>query len=178
MQKNIMLDLEVLGGSPDAVILSIGAAYFGDELGKTFYTEISIDSCISHGLKMAPDTILWWMRQSDQARKVFENNAESRGLLQALSAFADFVDPEALIWGNGSDFDNVILANAYKAIKCAIPWRYFNSRCFRTLKSLFPEVQKPDTAGVKHNALDDAVSQAYHAMKIFDFIKQLNGRIV
>ncbi len=73
------------------------------------------------------------------------------------------------IWGNGADFDNVILTSAYKRNDLELPWRYTNNRCYRTLKSLYPEI-KLERSGTHHNALDDAISQANHLMSIFSHI--------
>jgi inhibitor of KinA sporulation pathway (predicted exonuclease) len=67
---------------------------------------------------------------------------------------------EIALWGNGSDFDNVLLAQAYAAAKMDYPIRYYNNRCFRTLKNLGLAVQEPQREGTFHNALDDAKHQA------------------
>jgi len=76
----------------------------------------------------------------------------------------------ATLWGNGSTFDNVILSNAYRAIGVKQPWDFWNDRCYRTLKSLYPHV-KLERSGVAHNALDDAKSQAMHAVRIINATK-------
>jgi exodeoxyribonuclease VIII len=41
------------------------------------------------------------------------------------------------------------------------PWRHWNDRCYRTVKSLYPDV-KLERVGTHHNAVDDAESQARH----------------
>jgi hypothetical protein len=42
-----------------------------------------------------------------------------------------------------------------------VPWKFWNSRCFRTYKNLpgAKSVRAPD-AGIKHNAMADALTQA------------------
>jgi exodeoxyribonuclease VIII len=69
------------------------------------------------------------------------------------------------IWGNGASFDNVILANAYRRNDLNIPWKYYNDRCYRTMKSLAPHI-KMEREGTHHNALSDAISQANHLIRI------------
>jgi exodeoxyribonuclease VIII len=69
------------------------------------------------------------------------------------------------LWGNGSDFDNVILGDAYEAAAMRRPWSYNKSRCFRTALADAPEAErerlwKRYSVGVGHNALDDALRQA------------------
>ena len=45
------------------------------------------------------------------------------------------------------------------------PIKYRNQRDYRTLKALYPDVIAEFT-GTKHNALDDAIHQAKHAVAI------------
>lgn len=175
---HVMLDLETLGVRSSAVIAAIGAVEFdpqSDRLGEQFYVTVNIQSCIDYGLTMDVSTILWWMDQSEDARKstfvqecTLPNALDTfhRYLLGAAAA-ADLVGTHVKIWGNGSDFDNVILANAYLSIKERAPWRFSNNRCFRTLKNLGPNPKNvPMRTGVHHNALDDALFQARYAQKL------------
>lgn len=65
MITNIMLDLETLGTCPGSVILQIGAVRSNNGLERT----ITIDSCLRAGLTVDGDTIGWWLRQSEAARR-------------------------------------------------------------------------------------------------------------
>lgn len=164
-KNNIMVDLETMGSGSNSAIISIGAVRFGDgKLQETFYTNINLQSCIDAGLQMDASTIMWWMKQSDSARKAFNSGVL---LTEALTNFGTFIlsKPNPEIWGNGVDFDNVLLANAYRVIKKQLPWKYWNNRCYRTIKGLNPHVGI-DRAGTAHNALDDAKTQAEHLMKM------------
>ncbi len=69
------------------------------------------------------------------------------------------------MWGNGSDFDNTLLEEAYRATGIKPPWRFTGNRCYRTVKNLFPDVWV-DPVGTAHNALDDATYQANHLIAI------------
>jgi len=165
--EKIMLDLETMGQRKDAAIIAIGAVKFGDgKIYDEFYQIIDLQSSIDAGLSIDASTIMWWMKQSDAARNEFGRaSASIDGVLQNFSDWiGDDSDPE--IWGNGAAFDNVILANAYH--KCGIkqPWKYWNDRCYRTIKAMVPKLTLERT-GTHHNALDDAKHQALHLMKIF-----------
>lgn len=173
--KNIMVDLETLGNNSQSVILSIGAVEFDETgLGSTFYVAVDPQSCVDAGLKMDVSTIMWWMQQSDEARAAF--NRSKTNLKQALLDFSVYVHncagTDAEVWGNGATFDNVILDNAYRAMGYAKPWQFWNDRCYRTLKNLYPQVPyvKPNVA---HNALEDAIAQARHASQILRELKGL-----
>lgn len=158
--KHIMVDLETLDNSSTSCIVSIGAVLFDfekDEVYETWYLTVDANSCVKAGLTMSPDTVLWWLKQSDEARAMFKEQGSS--LESALKLFGAWVqghDPEG-VWGNGADFDNVILATAYKAVGQKLPWKYYKNRCFRTMKNCFPVELKRE--GTHHNAVDDAVHQ-------------------
>ncbi|MCP3966933.1 MAG: 3'-5' exoribonuclease [Lentisphaerae bacterium] len=161
--NNVMIDLETMGNNSKSAIISIGAVRFDNlELGQEFYTNVNLQSCIDAGLTMDASTIMWWMKQSDEARKAFNSGVN---LADALRDFTKWLGPGGEVWGNGVDFDNVILASAYDAANQPLPWRYWNNRCYRTFKGLCPSIKVP-RGGIHHNALDDAKTQAEHLMKI------------
>jgi exodeoxyribonuclease VIII len=169
--KRISLDLETLSDKPNAAIGAIGACYFDPEtglIGDTFYRVVDLRGQPERGLDIDPDTVCWWMEQSHEARAIF--NAESAIQLSfALMDFARFVSPNeetALVYGNGKDFDNVILSTAYRALGMKRPWGRRNDACYRDLKRAHRDIEKPVRRGVQHNALDDAVFQAKHMIDI------------
>lgn len=170
--RNIMLDLETMGISSNAAIIAIGAVEFDDDLGITdeFYTTIDLQSCIDKGLILDASTIIWWMKQGDDARKEFFRKGIK--LKDALIEFRRWVDQDQTdhlqVWGNGSSFDNVILANAYKSFKVEKPWPYWGDRCFRTLKSSFPKIKNMPETNVTHNALHDAIWQAEYLVELVE----------
>lgn len=181
--SHIMLDLETLDVKPTAVVVSIGAVAFdpySPALGEAFYVELTIPSKPGEpggleqqqtaGCTVGASTAQWWLQQSDEARTVFaKDGLDSAARLQpaaALMQFSQFIarhgGPDAEIWGNGADFDNVILGNLYRTFGYKQPWSFGKNRCFRTMNAL-PEgkdFQKPKRGGVHHHALDDAVYQA------------------
>lgn len=162
-KKHVMVDLETLGNGSNSVIISIGAVAFNldknETFTNTFYSVTNPQSCIDVGLKMDASTVMWWMRQSEEARKAFAK--EGYPLPQELINFSNWYPDGAKFWGNGATFDNVILSNAYAACKIKKPWGYADDRCYRTVKALYPDV-KVERVGVYHNAVDDAVTQAKH----------------
>lgn len=174
--QDVMLDIETMGNSPRAVMLSIGAVFFGNgELGEEFYVRVDADSCVRAGLVMDVDTVMWWMRQGEEARASLAS--EGYPLKEALDTFAWFIGARGLggvadhvrVWGNGAAFDNVILGSGYRALRAPQPWKFWNDRCYRTVKELNRHVplEKEKRVGVHHHALDDAKSQALHLMEIF-----------
>ena len=178
---DVMLDLETLGTRPGCPVLSIGAVFFdpdNDGLGAEFYRVISLSSCMEAGLTPEAGTLGWWMQQSSAAQAVLvAATAELKTaptLSEALWDFDAFLKTgyeaaKVRVWGNGSDFDNAILSECFAAADIPQPWKFYNNRCYRTLKGLFPGV-KLERQGTYHNALDDAKSQAVHARELFKML--------
>jgi|TARA_R110000824_G_scaffold205274_3_gene390051 DNA polymerase III epsilon subunit-like protein len=165
---HIMLDIETLGTSPRSVIFAIGAIKIKDgEIKGEFLGYPSIESSLDIGLSIEAETLKWWMTQNDDARKQFNQNTGK--LKEVLSDFSHWCGSarDLYLWGNGADFDNTHIAEAYKACGMSVPWNFWNSRCFRTLKGLFPDSKIPLKVGTKHHALNDALAQAHHLMQIF-----------
>lgn len=160
-----MLDLETLGTAVGSSIISVGAVKFGyNKIFDKFYTVVDMRSCEKYGLKISARTLLWWLSQSEDARK--ELIGESFDLKKVLGDFSYWVaDHDCEMWGNGVGFDNALLSFAYEAVGINRPWKYTGDRCYRTIKNMFPSI-KIENIGTKHNALDDAESQAVHLMKI------------
>jgi hypothetical protein len=73
----------------------------------------------------------------------------------------------ARVWGLGSDFDNVVVRSLYNDLGLSQPWRYKQNACLRTLLHLFPLENKP-MFGIEHNAIDDAVAQAFAIQRIYE----------
>jgi len=172
----MMVDIETLGTQPGSIILSIGAVFFTPhELGPEFYEIITKKSCEDVGCTIDQDALDWWKKRSAEARAIFSSE-KAKPLGDVLDLFLSFIksnsDPKKVrIWGDGSDFDNVLIISALRKCKKNPSWRYWNHRCYRTLKSLYPSIRPPWTV-VKHNSLNDAKSQAEHTQKL---LLALNG---
>lgn len=174
--QNIMVDLEAFDSRRTAVIVSIGAVYFDiptQTMGEEFYVEISktgIQKQMDAGRTWSLDTFLWWMAQSDGARNVFlKNENEKSDIVNALCMFSEFCQKSGgrpKVWGNGVDYDNVVLRDTYETFNIGCPWRYSDNRCYRSFKNLFGNKAKLIREGSHHNALDDSITQAKHLMKM------------
>lgn len=163
--KHIMFDAETLATTADACILSIGAVRFDLESGQIddqgFYASVSVDSNLELRRRISEDTLIWWLKQGAAAQGVFHESKQTLGT--ALSELADWIgDDDSHVWSNGADFDLPMLAHAYTQLGQPVPWKFWNSNCFRTYKKLpgAKAVKLPASTGVKHNALADAYHQA------------------
>lgn len=186
--NHIMLDLETLDVAGSAVVVSLGAIAFDPFTkltGDTIYLEFSDDLAEQQkrGRTISASTVQWWLKQGKDVQlalmskdDIAEPPPEMRvSTVDGLGKFADFISQNgahnALLWGNGADFDNVVLGSLYEDFGMRKPWSYSRNRCFRTMKSLSRELKhgaaRPPRSGTHHNALDDAVTQAIHLQEIY-----------
>lgn len=188
---HIMVDLETLDTAQSAVVLSIGLVAFDPmsrEIGEKLYIELTdtTEDQQTIGRTVSASTFKWWMQQGVLARRVFadvpqEGVYRPKSLPEALNSVCAFFERNGAgkmqLWGNGADFDNVILGSLFDSFGYAKPWSYSRNRCFRTMKRLSGimgdlRIQTPDFEGTPHNALDDAVHQAVHLQEIFACLVQ------
>ena len=164
----VMLDLETMSVRSNAAIASIGAVKFevGTGIIDKFYRTIDLRTCKAVGLHIDPETVEWWNKQSKEARQALLKDNVS--LNQALDDFTEWFGRSSLpTWGNGAGFDNVIMENAFAACNMKRPWRPWEDRCYRTIKNII-QVPADERQGVYHNALDDALHQTRHLLKILE----------
>lgn len=166
--SQIMLDIETMGNGSRAAVIAIGAVAFDlNGVHAKFYAQCSLESSVALGMEMDTSTVLWWLSQSDAARAAFKGNESADPVEEVLRLFSWFCMEHNVsgMWGNGATFDNVIMSNAYKLAGLEQPWKFWHDRCYRTVKSLYPDV-KLARVGTHHNAVDDAESQAVHLIDI------------
>lgn len=174
MSSNVMIDIETLGTRSTSVILSLAAVEFDATCVRgIFHKRIDIDSCLRQGLSVDGRTIQWWMDQSDDARQLFQQAGEP--LHEVLQDFCGARDwRHTAVWCNGASFDFPILENALHACGLQVPWAYYNTRDYRTLKNLVPKdvysVLKVEPV-VKHDALEDAIAQAKTLQALLAHVK-------
>ncbi len=168
--SNIMVDIETMGQGSTAAIVAIGAVVFDEcGLGDELYIKISLEEAAKYG-QIDASTVLWWLGQEDAARKeltdgITSSPQEAAVMLTHFITNSRDVNDRLSLWGNGSDFDNVILSNWYASMGLSTPWRFWENRCYRTIKSLYRDI-KMERTGTHHKALDDARTQAKHLIAI------------
>jgi len=171
MSHDIMIDLETLGTTADAVILSIGAVQFDLEAGTvsqfTHYSVLNIESQPNRDINR--DTVAWWMKQSPEAAAVLTHQpkVDIKFALGELSRWMRSFSGTPIVWSNGADFDLPMLGHAYTNEGLKQPWAPYAGRCYRTYKNLpGARAVKVERQGQHHNALDDAIYQAQHLCAI------------
>lgn len=178
---HVMVDLETMGKKHNAPIVAIGAVVFDPatgSIGESFYKVVCLESSVNWGAVIDPSTVIWWLKQSSEARSAIVND-DAIPLQDALLQFREFVSDnvaggskKAQVWGNGASFDNSILRSSYDCIAEDYPWEYWNDRDVRTMVELGQAISfDPKTTipfeGSRHNALADAIHQARYVSAIW-----------
>ncbi|EPG3393538.1 exonuclease [Klebsiella pneumoniae] len=181
---HVMVDLETMGKKHNAPIVAIGAVVFDPatgSIGESFYKVVCLESSVNWGAVIDPSTVIWWLKQSSEARSAIVND-DAIPLQDALLQFREFVSDnvaggskKAQVWGNGASFDNSILRSSYDCIAEYYPWEYWNDRDVRTMVELGQAISfAPKTTipfeGARHNALADAIHQARYVSAIWQRI--------
>lgn len=167
-----MIDLETMGTSPDAPVVAIGVVAFEFDDSDTgiryvdqLYVTCPLSADVANGAVIDADTVRWWLQQDDAASKALVSaTAEVDGATPAVDVAEWFnhTEPDIgkrVVWGNGPDFDNVLLAAWLRRHNQQPMWKFYNNRCFRTALAMCRTVRriKPTVA---HHALSDATAQA------------------
>ncbi|EJN3623120.1 3'-5' exoribonuclease [Escherichia coli] len=172
---HLMIDLETMGKNPDAPINALAGKFFDPatgEMGPEFSKTIALETA---GGVIDRDTIKWWLKQSREAQSAILT--DEIPLDDALLQFREFIDENSgeffvQVWGNGANFDNVILRRSYERQEIPCPWRYTNDRDVRTMVALglvmdFDARTTIPFEGERHNALNDARYQAKYVSAIW-----------
>ncbi|EEC7288255.1 exonuclease [Escherichia coli] len=172
---HLMIDLETMGKNPDAPIISIGAIFFDPQtgdMGPEFSKTIDLETA---GGVIDRDAIKWWLKQSREAQSAIMT--DEIPLDDALLQLREFIDENSgeffvQVWGNGANFDNVILRRSYERQDIPCPWHYHNDRDVRTIVELGKAIDfdaRTDIPfeGERHNVLDDARYQAKYVSAIW-----------
>jgi len=189
---HVMVDIETLGTSCDAPILTIGAIVFDPVtgvVGATFYEKIDVRCYgeLSNLFSVSYETLVWWMEQNEAARKeafIGENRRHLRNVLTTFHEWltvnsdnvrADTERKSLYMWSHGKDFDLIILSYALSVFGITVPWRFWETRDTRTIY---------DMAGVKlrkepnalehelHHALGDCSRQIEGVVQAYKILKR------
>jgi len=168
---HIMLDLETLDVTPEAVILTLGAVKFDpynvDEDPHTpFYIRFNVDEQTALGRTIDPSTLDWWAKQPAEVFEEAMSEEDRVGLDDATIQLNKYVANATKIWAQGPLFDIAMLESLYKMIGKPCPWSYYNVRDSRTVFDMGDDSLKKDNK-TAHNALADAYAQATAVQSIY-----------
>jgi len=189
-ERLAVVDIETLGQGPDAVIGSIGVVVV--DLGGLFVVD-EFYCRVDHNQvnrSRSEDTLAFWELQRQESPAAWDELFNPAGqrlfITNALELLATFLlkvfgrAEDVQLMGNGSEFDNVILAHAYEQWGMEKPWHFRGNQSLRTavwmgrvLLGIDPKYEQP-FEGSRHIALHDARHEAAYLIAI---LKAFRGRI-
>lgn len=141
MMKHIMVDIETLGRTPGAAIISLGAVAFDpyttESLDQRFSRYFDLADVVRKGGIIEPSTVLWWAKQDGELFK--KQLSGSVGLKRGLADFNRWYKSHKAerVWARGVAFDMTILEAAFRMADVAVPWKYGEVRDSRIFDDLF-----------------------------------------
>lgn len=164
---HVMIDFETASNESNAAPISLGAVCFA---GRTHHTDRfferknSLDSSERLGLHISKQTMEWWDKKvNPQTRAAaFSGTEKLEDVLEEFKTWCSSLGSlqDIHIWGNGADFDPIILKHAYET-HTSYPFNFRNHRCYRTVNALFDHcIPYPRYAERQHDALADATWQS------------------
>lgn len=180
--RDAFLDLETLDTGPRAVILSVGIVKLDENFelwGVPFYRTLDVRQQLLAGRTVDKGTIQWWQdEERREARQAIEDETPT-DVLQALLELSDWLKEghpgkgKMALYGNGPEFDNVLLETLFDDFGVKLPWRYTENQSFRTIRHLTRHLFKESPVagelyghegiifeGIQHHALWDAHNEA------------------
>lgn len=186
MAKHLFLDVETLGVSSNAVLLSLGLVAadlsedftFSDLLENSFYVKFDVKSQKEMGRQMDPDTIEWWKRQD---KEIFDSQVRIKstdvtledGINQAarwIMSVDGYDRKNGFVWTRGG-MDNCILEDITRSLDRSPLFPYYLVRDVRTAVDLLygsdrgyvpiePEVRDQIPYNKWHDPVFDAAMNA------------------
>lgn len=174
-----MIDIETLDTKPSAVILSAGIIAFNQERGviSRWYGTLNAREQIDAGRTISMSTLVFWMMQSDEARKAAFSDGPHMEFHNLVSFISRHKSPEgALYWAKSPQFDMTILESYCDDLYGVdeMPWAFRGFRDVRTLvDAAHTEDFKPvvDWEYPDHHPIGDCywqIAEVRHARNILD----------
>lgn len=184
--EHIIIDLETMACDPNAAIVAIGAVSCDHDynINGYFYSPVSLVSAIAAGGVVDGDTVGWWMKQPAEAHEGLDIQ-HGPDIYYVLQRFVGWLDgcyavgnKSIRVWGNGADFDNVILSSAFKRSGLDTPWNFWNNQSLRTVTLIDTQLEitcAHYAPRVAHHALYDAEAEAMYLKDVMLGLSKLKA---
>lgn len=144
LSQHMVLCTSVLGDTPDALVMEIGAVAFdpyGPKLEKVvwpqvFYRNLTLQSMINLGRVIDEDALTSLMKDEDTRNRVLAN--PKVGIATALETLTKYCADHtvAKVWCQRAGFSAWVLAGLYKRLRKEPPWSMKAVRDINTLHNL------------------------------------------
>lgn len=169
--NHVVIDIETLGVTPGSYITTISANVLGSE-------EVLNISNIIYGKELSPtleyDTVKWWLTKAPKEAQEFLFEGDPVDIGEALDCLSLYLKENSpfVLWGNSPDFDMGHLGYWYSKLGKEIPWKYYQLRDIRTIKSFLDEetVKAIDAKYTKHISAEDVLIEGEYLKSFLDLL--------
>jgi exodeoxyribonuclease VIII len=170
--RDVMIDIETLGNTPDATVLTIAGIAF-DRMGHYgmvadpttldfYYARVEIDH---QNRQINEDTVDWWAKQPEEAKTEAFHPDQRIPLDIAMIELNKWASGADRYWANGAGFDFTILESCNRQFNNKSPWNFWQVLDARTIYKMVPDHFIPQNN--KHHALWDCLSQIQRLTECF-----------
>lgn len=180
--KHIVVDLETFGVRPNSLIISLGAVALDADYEPIgyFYSPVGYKS-FPEGYAVDIATLDWWIHQDAEATAGLDlNNHAMFDITVVFYSFVHWVQKsvswqDICFWGNGSEFDLVILNHALSRAVGTYHIPYHRQMSLRSIWLLWNKLGIEDgiKPRVKHHALYDAEAEALNLRRFMKIVGDL-----
>lgn len=173
--NHMMVDVEALRLKQPwlAPLMSVGMVVF-NERGVVLATDelFVIPASLPSWTKPDDSTVKFWEGQEywPTLKEQVLHGEPILDVIQGVATFHKVWDVEA-VWFAGPTYDQVMLESYFDNLGADIPWRYNDTRDFRTIRKQYPDIYEPINAtreGTYHCALDDSLHQVRVLREIYN----------
>lgn len=159
IKRHIMLDIETLSSTSNAVMIQIAAIEFNPQTGEeisTFNGYLDRNMSSNLGMVESQNTLDWWKVENEELLQSILSKGQGVDPKDTMKDFMKFIDDpfECLVWSHAT-FDFVIVQNYLTKTKNR-KMAFKNAMDLRTLVYLSGiDLSSYDWSGKTHDALDD-----------------------
>ena len=180
--KHLIVDIETLGVTPPAPILTIGMVFLDFTKSREgtmtkYYFGVNASECVGD---CDEETLAWWGRQDCSVRHEAFNHEPTPNVFKVVASVIEKEAPHYL-WGKAPDFDFGHIGAQMKAHNIEVPWKFWQLRDIRTIEGLHLKCESvrklnPDENNPSfqpHHALFDALTEALQLKSVLFELRRL-----
>ena len=168
---HVMLDIETLATTPDAVVMSVGVVKFDPHTGTPYNKTLwrpDIDEQTARDRHISDSTLEWWAKQQDHIQEDAFSDQGRIPVTEFMKKLNRYCVGMDKIWCQGPQFDMLILENLYIQWGHHFGWQFWQVMDCRTLFQLMPVDPRKAIQQDLHSADADAYYQAIGVQQCYE----------
>ena len=168
---HVMLDIETLATTPDAVVMSVGVVKFDPHTGTPYNKTLwrpDIDEQTERDRHVSESTLEWWAKQPDHIQEDTFSDEGRIPVVEFMKELNRYCVGMEKIWCQGPQFDMLILENLYIQWGHHFGWQFWQVMDCRTLFQLMPTDPRKAIQQDLHSADADAYYQAIGVQQCYE----------